>query len=153
MKIDGKAYLSDWSGEVSEALRRGRHTVEVPKQVFLSHGVEATFLRFSDGHNATFRVFGLDEDLILEARYSIRYLLDVESEYGSVSGDGWFPAGTVANLSVVPSIEFGNGTMVSFVRWTFPGDVSQTGYTEGPDERTGESSDRLKEAVLCEGEV
>ena len=129
VKIDGKAYLSDWNGEVSEALRYGRHTVEVPRQVFPSYGVEATFLKFSDGHNATFRVLGVDEDLILEARYSVRYLLEVESKYGSVSGGGWFPAGTVANLSVAPSIEFGNGTRVSFVRWILPGNLSQTGYT------------------------
>jgi hypothetical protein len=102
--------------------------VEVPRQVFPSYGVEATFLKFSDGHNATVRVLGLDEDLIFEARYSVRYLLEVESKYGSVSGDGWFPAGTVANLSVAPSIEFGNGTRVLFVRWILPGNVSQTGY-------------------------
>jgi hypothetical protein len=128
VKIDGKVYLSDWTGEAGEALRYGRHTVEVPKQFFPSHGIEATFMGFSDGHEATVRTLDLEEDLILEARYSIRYLLEVDSKHGSVSGDGWLPAGIVANLSVAPTLEFGNGTRMSFVRWALPGNVSQTSY-------------------------
>jgi len=128
VKIDGRPYVSDRAREVKEALMQGRHVVEVPGLAFPLHGVELTFLRFGDGYNATSRSFDLSDDTVLEVRYSVRFLLEVESRYGLVSGTGWLPAGSTANLSVAPFVEFGNGTRMAFVRWILPGNVSHFDY-------------------------
>jgi len=128
VKIDGRPYVSDRTGEVKEALLQGRHSVEVPKLAFPSHGIELTFLRFGDGYNATSRPFDLGDDTVFEVRYNVRFLLEVESKYGVVSGAGWLPAGSIANLSIAPLVEFGNGTRMAFVRWILPGNVSHFEY-------------------------
>ena len=128
VKIDGRPSVSDRAGIVKEALLQGRHVLEVPVLAFPSYGTEITFIGFGDGYNATSRPFDLGDDTFLEVRYRVRFLLEVESKYGSVSGAGWLPAGSLANLSVAPSVEFGNGTRMAFVRWVLPGNVSHLDY-------------------------
>jgi len=126
--IDGRSYVSDGAGEVKEALMRGRHTIEVPGLAFPLRGVELKFLSFGDGYNATVRPFDLSDDAVFEVRYGVRFLLEVESKYGPVSGAGWLPARSSANLSVAPSVDYGNGTRMVFVRWLLPGNVSHFEY-------------------------
>jgi len=128
VKIAGCSYVSDDAGEVKEALLRGKYAIEVPGLAFPLRGVELKFLSFSDGYNATVRPFDLSDDAVLEVRYGVRFLLEVESKYGPVSGAGWLPAGSTANLSVAPLVDFGNGTRVVFVRWILPGNVSHFEY-------------------------
>jgi len=128
VKIDGRPYVSDRAGIMKEALLQGRHVLEVPGLAFPLYGTEITFIRFGDGYNATYRPFDLSDDTLFEVRYNVRYLLEVESKYGSVSGAGWLSAGSLANLSIAPLVEFGNGTRMAFVRWILPGNVSHAEF-------------------------
>lgn len=128
VRIDGRPCVSDRAGMVKEALLQGRHVLEVPGLAFPSYGTEITFVGFSDGYNAASRPFDLGDDTFFEARYSVRFLLEVESKYGSVRGAGWLSAGSLANLSIAPLVEFGNGTRMAFVRWILPGNVSHFEY-------------------------
>ena len=129
VKIDGRSYVSDETGEVAEALLQGRHVLEVPGLVFPLHGVEYTFLKFSDGYNSTSRLFNLSDDIVFEVEYALRFLLEAESKYAPVSGAGWLPAGATANLSVAPIVDFGNSTRMVLVKWILPGNVSHFGHT------------------------
>lgn len=129
VKIDGHPYVTDENGEVGEALLQGRHVVEVPGVTFPLYGVEITFLRFSDGYNATSRPFNLNDDIVFDVKYTVRYLLEVESKHGVVSGAGWIPAGAIANLSVAPLIDLGNSTRVVLVKWVLPENVTHFGDT------------------------
>lgn len=129
VRINGRPYVSDSTGEVGEALLQGRHLVEVPGTAFPLYGVELTFLKFSDDYNSTSRPFDLNDDTVFEAEYAVRFLLEVESKYGSVSGAGWLPAGSAANLSVAPFVDFGNSTRMTFVKWVLPGNMSHFEHT------------------------
>lgn len=51
------------------------------------------------------------------ASWMKQHYLMVESEFGS-SGTGWYDSGSVANFSVVPVIDCGNGSRRVFVGWT-----------------------------------
>jgi len=61
------------------------------------------------------------------ATYKTQYYLTVTSDYGVVSGQGWYDNGLTANAGVsIGSIDHLNGTQHVFVNWG--GDASGTGY-------------------------
>ena len=128
VKIDGRPYVSDKAGEVSEALLQGRHVVEVPGSEVPLQGVKLLFIGFGDGYNATSRAFNLSDDVVFEVKYSVYFLLEAESKIGPVSGAGWHLAGVTANISVAPYVESPNGTRMAFVRWILPRNVSHFEY-------------------------
>jgi len=121
VRIDGRPYVSDPFGEVNDALLRRRYQLEVPELSFPRRGTEVKFLRFTDGYNSTSRRFNLTDDTVFDVRYGVRFLLEIESKYGDVKGAGWHTKGVMANISVSPIVDFGNGTRMTFVRWILPG--------------------------------
>jgi M6 family metalloprotease-like protein len=60
----------------------------------------------------------------LLAAWKTQYLVTVQSEYGSASGAGWYDAGSSAQLSIQPEVDYNNQTRRIFTGWT--GDVSAT---------------------------
>jgi M6 family metalloprotease-like protein len=47
-----------------------------------------------------------------------QYLVTVNSEYGSALGSGWYNAGSSAQASVLPEIDYTNGTRRMFASWS-----------------------------------
>jgi M6 family metalloprotease-like protein len=54
----------------------------------------------------------------LLAAWKTQYLVTVESEYGSASGGGWYDAGSSAQLSIQPEVDYSNQTRRIFTGWT-----------------------------------
>jgi M6 family metalloprotease-like protein len=53
----------------------------------------------------------------LQANWVKQYYVTILSSTGSPSGAGWYNAGTTANVTVQPIVEFSNGTREVFVGW------------------------------------
>jgi hypothetical protein len=58
------------------------------------------------------------------ANYMVQYYLQLKSEYGSPKGEGWYDAGSTANVSVSRSLVLPDGTRIFFLRWG--GDLSSS---------------------------
>lgn len=60
--------------------------------------------------------------------FKVQHYVNVSSEYGSVSGGGWYDEGATAVISVTPGVtDFGNGTRRIFKSWI--GDFSGSSVT------------------------
>ena len=61
--------------------------------------------------------FEVDSDVSLKAAWETQYLVTVHSEYGEVSGGGWYSKGSAATISIEPTkIETEEGTL-EFAGW------------------------------------
>ena len=58
----------------------------------------------------------------LVAAWRTQYLVDINSEYGTAQGGGWYDVGSSVQASVPPEIDYANGTRRVFAGWS--GDYS-----------------------------
>ncbi|MBN1754651.1 hypothetical protein JW877_00420, partial [bacterium] len=61
------------------------------------------------------------------ANWRIQYYLRVTSDWGAVSGQGWYNAGVIANFGVTPDTVLETGTRHIFQRWDGTGDAAYSG--------------------------
>ncbi|MDE1869883.1 MAG: hypothetical protein KGH71_02750 [Candidatus Micrarchaeota archaeon] len=55
----------------------------------------------------------------INATWSPQYLVSVKSDYGSVSGGGWYSGGSVARIGIaVQNISISNSTQIGFYQWS-----------------------------------
>jgi hypothetical protein len=101
------------------------HTFSVPKTVVYEEGNRTRYLftGWSDGNVSASRKVIVLSSATYTAVFKVQHRVDVSSEYGSVSGSGWYDEGSTAVISVTPEVtDFGNGTRRVFKSWT--GDFS-----------------------------
>jgi len=92
----------------------------------VSEGVVDFFTDWSDGGEQYHTIVVSDNDT-LTANYESRYLLSVETAYGTASGGGYYPEGTDVLFSVSPDTVCEEGVRHIFLSWTGTGDGSYTG--------------------------
>ncbi len=61
--------------------------------------------------------FKVTEDVHLKAKWRTEYLVEVYSDYGEVSGDGWYEKGATATISVSPTEVEVEGETLKFKGW------------------------------------
>lgn len=66
-------------------------------------GSRLTFDGWSDGVRDNPRTLRVVGDMVLNATYRVEHYVAVSSEYGEVSGEGWYAEGSTATVSVTPS--------------------------------------------------
>ncbi|MGB9561395.1 MAG: hypothetical protein ACPL6C_01135, partial [bacterium] len=87
------------------------------------------FDHWSDGGDSTHRVVAI-RDTTFTAYYRLQYFLDIISDHGSPSGEGWYDAGSSATFSVSRyDTTTGGSVRYRFLSWTGTG----TGSYTGPD--------------------
>ena len=89
--------------------------VEAP-EVVEGRGVRYVFKAWSDGVTSPIREIALIKSASITAMYRVEYLVTAESEYGEVSGSGWYEEGSQAIIKVYPS-SVGFGVKQVFERW------------------------------------
>jgi|GEM_PF-3070815 len=62
------------------------------------------FSMWSDGAADNPRFIRLNKDTALEAFYRVEHHVDVSSELGEASGEGWYAEGSTATVTVTPSV-------------------------------------------------
>ncbi|RLE64189.1 MAG: hypothetical protein DRJ38_05970 [Thermoprotei archaeon] len=97
--------------------------------------------------------FEVTEDVHLKARWKTEYLVEVYSEYGTVSGGGWYEKGAKATISVSPTeVEAEEKTLV-FKGWYLEGQLAskEASYSftvDSPKSFTAEwTTKEIKETV------
>lgn len=126
VRLDNTTYTADENGITSLDLRPGNHMVQVPDGFYGSEapGTRLTFKKWNDGILNNPRSIDLNGDMSLSAIYSREFFLKVESQYGNVTGQGWYEEGLNAEVAVTPlEITHGESRFV-FVRWN--GSVNST---------------------------
>jgi len=130
VKLDGNATTTGPDGTAKfRVLWLGSHSVQIPPVIDLSPGSRAIFETWSDGNLFTLRSVQVNGDMAVTAIYKTQYYLTLTSQYGSVSGNGWYDAGTNATFSIGqpigPALDGFLGTLGAgyvFGGWT--GDLS-----------------------------
>jgi hypothetical protein len=106
------------------------HTFSIPKTVIYEEGnrTRYVFTGWSDGNVSALRRVVALSSASYTAVFKVQHYVNVSSEYGSVSGSGWYDEGSVAVISVTPEVtDFGNGTRRIFKSWI--GDFSSSSAT------------------------
>ncbi|MGA3108964.1 MAG: M6 family metalloprotease domain-containing protein [Candidatus Bathyarchaeia archaeon] len=87
------------------------------------------FTSWSGDYNSTSPTFSITmtQPFTLQANWMWQYYLSVVSSTGSPSGGGWYNAGTTANVTVQPIVDFANGTREVLVGW------NNASFAQAPD--------------------
>lgn len=80
----------------------GKYTLTAKSDITTPNAIYK-FLRWSDGSTANPKIISVRENTEITAIYSAQYLLRVESQYGTISGSGYYPEGTNVPISVSPT--------------------------------------------------
>jgi len=101
------------------------HTISVDYYVPTSSGANGT--RYYDS-NPSWTITGSGNHTFT---YSTQYYLTVETAYSSISGDGWYNAGSIAQPALkAGEVDEGQGTRLLFTGWS--GDASGSNLTSNP---------------------
>lgn len=90
------------------------HILSVQSTILGSQGTRYTFDRWSDGNTSESR--SVSDGGTYTARYITEYKLTIQSEFGSLSGDGWYEAGSSATFST-QSVDGANEKHI-FLGWS-----------------------------------
>ncbi len=85
-----------------DRIQRGAYRISMPEEISTSNAVYK-FERWSDGTSDNPRDVNIIYDAEFVAIYSARYLLQATSPFGNVVGNGWYPEGSKAYLSIEPT--------------------------------------------------
>ncbi|RSN75800.1 Ig-like domain-containing protein [Candidatus Methanodesulfokora washburnensis] len=95
--VDGKEYKGraefSW-GEGSS------HTLSVNREIYVREGERYLFTGWSDGDTSPVRTITVRGPLSLTAMFKHQYYFRVESDYGVVSGSGWYDEGATVYAKI-----------------------------------------------------
>jgi len=121
--LDGTTYPVNASGPVNLSVTPGVHSLAATHIIPGTAGERFVFAGWSDGFTSNPRLLVISNTANLTALYRTEYYLSVKSEHGLSAGQGWYPAGSNANFTVVPAssgqnwVEFVVGTY-RFAGWS-----------------------------------
>ncbi len=119
--VDGVIYFIEPGGFVELEWEEGSvHVVEVLVDVYYAEpGVRFVFEGWNTGDTGrTVEVVARGGSMSIVAIYRVEYFVEVVSEYGSPSGTGWYPAGSIVEISVDDVIQLGPGVRAVFSGWS-----------------------------------
>ncbi len=98
------------------------HKVIAPSEMVEGH-IKYVFNTWSNGVNTNELSFASTRSEDFRAIYSLRYKLDVRSDHGSPSGEGWYDVGGTATFAVNPTVPVQGllgyiGAKYVFERWS-----------------------------------
>lgn len=102
------------------------HTIEAISPQYKTMDKRFVFHNWSDGGDAVHQVVPVS-DTIFTLNMIEQYLLTLNSEYGSVSGGGWYEQGTAATFSVDSLFRVSDSSRFVFTMWDGTGKNSYTG--------------------------
>jgi M6 family metalloprotease-like protein len=117
IKIDDKTFLSNEKGLINVTLKIGNHTIEAPKEIYLTSSIKAVFIGWSDGDKNNPKTFYLNENVNLTILYKLQYFLKVESPQIVFNPSGWYDENSKVQISINPIAEYENGTRILFMHW------------------------------------
>jgi len=98
--VDGNGDTVANAAYLELPLSVGQHTIQAPSVVPLGQGIQAVFTGWSDGTTANPRSIYFDgTGMRIAAQYQTQFYLQVDSNYGTVQGGGWYNANAYATVT------------------------------------------------------
>jgi hypothetical protein len=95
--VDGKEY----SGRAEFSWGEGSsHTLSVNREIYVGEGERYLFTRWSDGDTSPVRTITVEGPKSYTAIFKHQYYFRVESDYGVVSGSGWYDEGATVYAKI-----------------------------------------------------
>jgi PKD repeat protein len=108
-------------------------SVSVDTAVFTGPGRRQSFMQWRGQGNGSYTgslnptTVHVNAPLVQTAEWKVEFFVDVQSEYGTPSGEGWYREGTAATIKCDTAILVQTGKRVRFSSWFGTGTGSYTG--------------------------
>lgn len=102
------------------------HQIGTISPQYQSSAARFVFESWSDGGDTTHWVTAVT-DTAFTVQMKQQYLLTVNSEWGTVTGAGWYDKGTPATFSVDAAVPISDTSRYAFAKWTGQGNSSYSG--------------------------
>ena len=122
--LDGAQYVTKSSGQTQLQVPIGTHSIHVQSLVYTGNYSRLRFIAWEDGSNQASRQIDVEGDSIVAVQYVQQYLLQVDSSYGAVSGQGWYDVNSTAVVWVNPPMVASPSFI--FSHWTGATNQSET---------------------------
>jgi hypothetical protein len=129
LQIDAISLTTDNRGVVNASLLHGPHVIEVPSLIQLTNVRRAIFQGWSDGPTGARRTIRLSESVQIEALFRFQYYVSGFSEFGHLTGEGWYDQNATVVVMVFPPLlqeRIGEALVVHrFERWSIGADSKE----------------------------
>jgi len=123
VEVDGEQLYTETSGQVTVNLTPGEHVVTVPSVIMLGNTSRAVFQEWNSTASSPSLRLTPSNDMALFAIYRRQYYLSVTSQFGQITGTGWYDEASTALFHVTPVLAPGQ-TLHAFAGWS--GDSEDT---------------------------
>lgn len=129
--IDGKSGYTDSEGMLSVSILQGTHTIELIDTMVTVGPTRYIFNSWVEAITSTENPIKImvTSPTTLTATFKSQHYLGVNSKWGTISGEGWYDAGTTATFSVASPVSGGIGTRYVFTRWSGDSTATTTSAT------------------------
>ena len=121
IRLDGTKLVSI-NGHIHISVPAGTHQISVPSIVEINETNRLRFDHWKDGLNNSERTEMLQTDSALDPVYVTQYRLTINSPVSTVTGDGWYDAGSTATFQIAPRTPVMSGPFQMIGgKWRFQG--------------------------------
>jgi len=100
IKIDETTFQTNETGIIQVHLESGNHTIDVPEIVLISNGERLNLVSIDNEINNKSKKIYFEKDREITVRYQTQYQLSLLSEYGAISGGGWYDENSTAKIAL-----------------------------------------------------
>ncbi len=98
IKIDGTTFQTNETGIIQVHLESGNHTIDVPEIDLISDIERLNLVSIDNEINNNSKKIYLEKDREITVKYQTQYQLSLLSEYGTISGGGWYDENSTAKI-------------------------------------------------------
>jgi hypothetical protein len=98
IKIDETTFQTNETGIIQVYLESGNHSIDVPEIVLISNGERLNLISIDNEINNNSKKIYFEKDREMTVRYQTQYQLSLISEYGVISGGGWYDENSTAKI-------------------------------------------------------
>jgi|GEM_PF-1344247 len=122
--VDGAAYITPYETQWAHG---SQHRLVASRMIDVSEVSRHRFMHWNTSAEDTLNLVVGSEDIDLVATYQSEHYVEIASPYGTVSGSGWYTAGSDVTFSLSPTFIGDAQNRQTFTGWTGVGDNAYTG--------------------------
>jgi hypothetical protein len=121
IKIDDTTFQTNETGIIQVHLESGNYTIDVPVIVSISDIERLSLVSIDNKIDNNSKKIYFEKDREIKVRYQIQYQLSLLSEYGTMSGGGWYDENSTAKITLDVNLSkpvHGGLGILSFDGWS-----------------------------------
>lgn len=127
IRIDDQSYLTDAAGKLDAKVSYASHQIQASQVVPRGESTRSVFIAWSDGVISPDRRINVQSDMSIDMNYRTQHRLNISSQYGIVTGDGWYDENTRAAFFVTSPVQDPTRAGVRYSVAGYSGDVTGSG--------------------------